>query len=365
VTVTRASASIQLVVSYIVLNASWRPVYDLRVSRSARRMNVSYNAMVKQSTGEPWNDVRVTLSSAKPHTSGEPPAMSTWFISKYVPRYYGGYGDMECLQEQCDMVLEAKSMSRTRGASMRNVMQQMMPMQSAALSAADVRPAYRPPAVQSAQVAAGTTAAYTIAASTTIACDNEPVRVTISQFDLGVGFRYSAVPKIDPHTYLKVKAVNSSPFLLLPGSANVFADQEFVCKTEMSLVAPREEFWTFLGVDEDIKVTRSVVHQKATETSGMISGKRVKVEYYHKFSCVSAKATVEELVVWDQVPITEDKKLTITLVHPSATDVPKPPKFDVNDLQFVEWFLTMKPNEEQQFDFVYSAKHDAEYMMVC
>ncbi len=50
----REEAEIQLLVSYVVSNASWTPKYDLRVSSAERTMQVSYFGMVEQSTGEDW-----------------------------------------------------------------------------------------------------------------------------------------------------------------------------------------------------------------------------------------------------------------------------------------------------------------------
>jgi hypothetical protein len=48
------SAEIQLLVSYVVSNASWSPKYDLRVSSGERTMQVSYFGIVQQNTGEDW-----------------------------------------------------------------------------------------------------------------------------------------------------------------------------------------------------------------------------------------------------------------------------------------------------------------------
>ena len=50
----REEAKIQLLVSYVVSNASWTPKYDLRVSSAERTMQVSYFGMVEQNTGEDW-----------------------------------------------------------------------------------------------------------------------------------------------------------------------------------------------------------------------------------------------------------------------------------------------------------------------
>lgn len=50
----KESAEVQLLVSYVVTNASWTPKYDLRVSSAERTMEVSYFGMVQQNTGEDW-----------------------------------------------------------------------------------------------------------------------------------------------------------------------------------------------------------------------------------------------------------------------------------------------------------------------
>ena len=50
----KEKAEIQLLVSYVVSNASWTPKYDLRVSSAERTMQVNYFGMVEQSTGEDW-----------------------------------------------------------------------------------------------------------------------------------------------------------------------------------------------------------------------------------------------------------------------------------------------------------------------
>lgn len=47
-------AEIQLLISYVVSNASWTPKYDLRVSSAERTMQVTYFGMVQQNTGEGW-----------------------------------------------------------------------------------------------------------------------------------------------------------------------------------------------------------------------------------------------------------------------------------------------------------------------
>jgi len=64
-----------LSLSCIVRGPGWEPVYDLRVSTREKRMNLAYNAVVRQNTSEPWDDVALELSTAQPHVGvagGEP-----------------------------------------------------------------------------------------------------------------------------------------------------------------------------------------------------------------------------------------------------------------------------------------------------
>ncbi len=70
-------------VSYLVQNASWEPLYDLRANTGEKKIELTYNAMVWQNTGEDWKDVTLTLSTAQPVIGGTQPALGTWFIDVY------------------------------------------------------------------------------------------------------------------------------------------------------------------------------------------------------------------------------------------------------------------------------------------
>jgi len=56
-----------------------------------------------------------------------------------------------------------------------------------------------------------------------------------------------APPSFPPNAYLKAKVVNETDFPFLPGATKVFLDGDFVANSGMDLVAPAEEFWTFLA----------------------------------------------------------------------------------------------------------------------
>jgi uncharacterized protein (TIGR02231 family) len=55
-------------ISYLVASAGWEPLYDLRLLENAGEpsLEVGYLAQVTQNTGEPWESINLTLSTARP-----------------------------------------------------------------------------------------------------------------------------------------------------------------------------------------------------------------------------------------------------------------------------------------------------------
>jgi len=81
-----SGASVNLLLTYLVNSASWEPTYDIRASMepsdkaaagSPGTMNVTYYGVVKQSTGEDWENASVSLSTAAPAMAGTPPMPPT------------------------------------------------------------------------------------------------------------------------------------------------------------------------------------------------------------------------------------------------------------------------------------------------
>jgi hypothetical protein len=67
--------------SYIVSSASWYPLYDARVESKTKLAEFSFYGMIQQSTGEDWNDVKLTFSTADPLSIKSLPKLETWFLN--------------------------------------------------------------------------------------------------------------------------------------------------------------------------------------------------------------------------------------------------------------------------------------------
>ncbi|MSQ96659.1 MAG: mucoidy inhibitor MuiA family protein [Gemmataceae bacterium] len=64
--------------NYLVTSASWRPQYKLRASKVAKDpVQVEYLASLVQHSGEDWNNVSLTLSTAQPMLNAAPPELQS------------------------------------------------------------------------------------------------------------------------------------------------------------------------------------------------------------------------------------------------------------------------------------------------
>lgn len=80
----------EISLTYVVSNASWKPLYDLRASiapdsKSESAVHLHYRASISQSTGEDWSNVMLTLSTASPLQGTSVPTLNPLWIGKHEP----------------------------------------------------------------------------------------------------------------------------------------------------------------------------------------------------------------------------------------------------------------------------------------
>ena len=323
----KKSGRIQLDLSYIVIGPSWRPSYDVRANTVQGNLELTYNAEIRQSTGEDWKGVALKLSTAQPGIGGREPSLSPWFINK-----------QEAVVAMGAAAPMAKSLSRRQD--------QMM---NAYVAEADQAAQPAEMSVAGASVVTGATAeTYIIDRMSDVLSDNKVAKVNITQQNFPTVYRYSSVPKLSPHVYLKAKAKNKSDFTLLPGRTSVFLDGAFVANASLDLVPAGQEFWTYLGVDPSVKVERKELGRRE-ETSGLFGKKTVRTVYDNVFKIKNSKSTAIELVVWDQIPISDHEDIKVVLEEPKYEKDSE--NLKMSDGKLLEWRFNLKADEKKDVPF--------------
>ena len=343
----KQAGPIELDLAYVVRGPSWNPLYDIRADTKAKTVQVNYHAEVRQSTGEDWKGVALKLSTAQPNLGGREPQMSPWFIHRFVPQpvtVTGGVG----------LGSASKFDRADRDSSERN--------RFSALSASAPAPAAAAMDFTYARVNTGGTAAtFAIPRAYDVPSDNKPAKVAIASESFPSEFRHTCVPKLSPHVYLKAKAINKSDFPFIAGPTAVFLDGAFVANASLDLVAPGQEFWTYLGADQSVKVDLKDLG-KVEELSGIFGKKTARTVVSKVFKVTNGKSTDISLSIRDQVPSSNHEEIKVVFEEPKYekdTDGLK-----VDQSKFVEWNLTLKPSTKQDVPFRFAIERPEGFPMV-
>ncbi len=335
VTVRVAAAqagNLEVSLSYTVPNASWVPSYDARVLSTERAVAFGYFGVVRQSTGEDWQNVALTLSTARPGLGGAAPSLTPWQLDLWREEAVR----MDRFEARRPSAKVADAQYAVQMQQMTSAAPEMREMREAEMAAASVE-------------TGATSASFKIATTATIPSDGTAQKVPITSAKFAANPEYLTVPKRQQTAFLTAKVVNTSEFPLLAGAMNVFLDGTFVATSHLRTVMAGEKFDLALGADEGISVKHKRV-QKFTEDTGLMnSGKRITYEYL--VTIQNNKKTAERVIVVDQVPLSRNEKITVKLLSPDAREV-KP-----TDEGSLKWTLDLKPGEKRELTVKFAVEH--------
>ncbi|KAI9354632.1 hypothetical protein DFJ73DRAFT_658519 [Zopfochytrium polystomum] len=283
VVVSAEDVDVELDLLYVVENAQWSPVYDLRLSiaeDSARgsdksQVVVHYQASVSQTTGEDWDNVALTLSAGKPHF-GVPELRKITTAGNYVNRAYDPRFSKSYSASNRQSVGFGPDADAERLRFLR-------PLTTSDWTALRSR--------------------FDIAAPSTVPSGGDSTNDTmvfIAELVVkSIDLKWIVVPKEDPAAYIECKITNSTPCVLLPGPALHFVNNSFVANSTLPRVHPRESFTATFGPDASVQATFSTLFQKRVPAvNGTLTFFRRRIAVHN-----ARPSSLPRLVVRDQVPV--------------------------------------------------------------
>jgi len=76
---------LDVTLKYAVPGASWASSYDARLRAAERAVDLSYFGLVRNGTGEDWENIALTLSTARPSLGGGAPELRPWIVDVARP----------------------------------------------------------------------------------------------------------------------------------------------------------------------------------------------------------------------------------------------------------------------------------------
>jgi uncharacterized protein (TIGR02231 family) len=325
----------ELETSYTVDRASWMPLYDLRVDSQTNTLHLSYLAEVKQNTGEDWNNVALTLSTAKPGLGSLPPKLNPWYINVTPPYPLAApaAGSMMRARASTDEISEAVA-----GAA----------PEAAELETFEAEPV-------TAEVSkAGSVVTFQVGGGGNIPSDGSPHQVTIFEDEYPSRFQYIAIPRLVSFAYLEAIATNpSTGVTLLPGRANIFRDDTFVGTTKLGNIAPGQEFRVNLGIDEGLQIERDLVERQVDKK---LIGTQRRITFAYRLKITNLLAQTNELKLTEQLPVSRNEKLKVRLTQIN-------PKIELKEMGILDWNLRLAPNSKQEVYYQFVVEYPPEYIV--
>jgi hypothetical protein len=354
----------ELDVEYVVFGASWTPLYDVRLADN--NVTLTYLAEIHQTTGEDWDAVPLSLSTARPAISATLPELRAWYIDVNRPPMYpqpaaargkaAGFGGMMQAapaprQQEFDYLPADEELGESEQvAGFFDSMLSMAGGEKAVMSSARTI---------SAEVAqstidtsgGGASVTYRVEKPVAVPSDGTPHKTTITVLNMSVKLDYLCVPKLAEEAYLRATITNTSEFMLLPGSASIFHGGDFVGKTRLETVAPNEEFEAQLGVDSRVRVKRELV--KRDVGKNMLGSTR-RTTFSYKITLTNLVPTSAKITVFDQLPVSKHESIRVKLLESS------PEASEQSELNILEWKLEIAPNQKREISFSFSVEHPRE-----
>jgi uncharacterized protein (TIGR02231 family) len=324
-----------IVIRYQVTAASWTPFYDARLATGTKTqapaLQLVRRASIQQRSGEIWDNVALSLSTARPGAGTVAPQLGTLTVD------YEGEGIVR--QRELAPTAMTRSVGAARPvATSEDADRRDKVAAPESVAAEETRASVDAQAFQ---------AVYGIPGRVTVPATGEAKRAQIDEMPLEPALTVRVVPKRDEKAFLYAKVTIARGTPILPGPVSLFRDATFVGSGRLPLLAPGEEHELGFGVADAVKVKHAIAEEKRSE-SGIITSSKTDTRNYR----ITAKNLFERavnLVVLDQVPVSQNADIKVELIGKTP-----PTKQNVDDKRgVVAWEMKLEPNEEKVIEHGY------------
>jgi len=308
-------------ISYLVAQAGWSPLYDLRVETVGKPVELGYKAELRQQSGEDWADVKLTLSTGQPMSNAQRPLLNPWWLHGQALAAASPRREMDMM----DITTKADA------------------PESAELSGYGA-PA-RGPEVEAYDQA--TAFEFQIQAPYDIPSDGQQYVVSIGEESLPASYEYYAAPKLNPHAFLTANITEWEQYRLLSGPANLFFEGTYLGKSYLNANAASDTLSFSLGIDEGIAISRK--KDKQFTDKQFIGAKQTKTVGW-EIELRNNKRQEVSIVIEDQYPVSTSDEIEVALDAQTGATVDK-------DTGLLRWEVELKAGEAKALGFRYSVKY--------
>ena len=322
-------------VRYRVGNAGWAPFYDARLTTPEKnqksKIELVRRAEVMQSTGEGWDNVALTLSTARPLGATSAPDLWEQEIQIFEP-----------LASRMKSESDALTLDRSDAPASAAAPKEMEKLGKIEDKKKDVLQK------QAIVEMAGFQALYGIQGRVSVDNSGTSKKVRIATDNYDGTLNAFVVPKLDGNAYLTASFTITGEAPMLPGTVNLYRDGVFMGQGALPLLSPDEDAKLGFGADDLIKVKRVEVKRKKGE-EGLITTSNVE-ERAWDIAVKNLHDVAIPVTVIDQMPFSANENVTIE----PLVDMTPPTEKDWNKRRGVmAWNFDLESKAEKTLKFGY------------
>lgn len=354
------AATMQAELRYKVSDCGWAATYDLSARDVSRQIiNLKYKAQVYNNTGNDWENVVLTLSTADPKLSASAPRLSPWYLSENYAisgaigkkKYYAPVQSQQDYRQDAvsnlnwandrvyDNYFESGSItqgfdksgyfdrSKSELGVKKDVNAQRVGMRSIDISELSTE--------------------FDVLDRFSCPSDMKPYIVDLKEVDLDATFSHITIPKLDRSAFLMANIVGWQDLDLIPGPTNVFFGGVYVGVSQIDTRNVSDTLRLSFGRDEKVTVMRKLKKEFTTKRT---MGNYKKDAYMYEIAIRNNRSTPIDIEIFDQIPISQSNQITVNTSELSGGE-----KNDENGE--VKWRLKVAANGVVSKEIGYSVKY--------
>lgn len=327
-----AQTNATLNLDYFTSDASWSPVYDIRVNDLTGKMNVAYKAQIFQKTGLDWNNVALTVSTGNPMFNNEKPIIKKRFVDAYV---------------KTTSQYNYKSMT---GRSAEGIATSMAGVQGNDGQMGSVRGARTDGTITYVDGVSvmknSTNIDFAIEKPYSIASNNKPYLVEIKKYVFDAQYEIYAAPEWDKSAYLTAQTSGWENNGFEVGMMNIFLAGTFIGTTNFDPNSTTDTLTLSLGKDKSTNIER--VRSTDFSKTKLLSN-AVEETFAYTIKVKNTRDYPIKVKIEEQIPIAKSDDITVTIVSMEGAKQEK-------ESGILTWALNLKAKETITLKYVYTLK---------
>ncbi len=294
--------------NYLVGQCGWSPSYTFRAWSDRKEVRVECNGLIQQMSGEDWNGVLVTLSTASPAAGASGPGLGAFPVA--LNRQAGAKpptpkeltSQLDAVRNKLDEAIAQHQSAATMGEKTRldwvlnNAANELQNLE--VISGRDLVNTLRSGEVEGAR---GPSLTYALPAPVSLASRADQQMVQIFQTKFDGRFFHVAVPVLTGYVYREAELINTGDQDLLAGPIAAYLDGRFVGRGEIGTVARGQMFVPGFGANPQVRARRELV-----DRTDSVQGGNRKLDFKYRLIVENYKSEPALLRIYDRLPYGEE-----------------------------------------------------------